>query len=436
MSRQPVKRPQRPSAPPRVFLSALAVLVTLAGAVAPVAVHGGASHDWVMFRGEEGRGITQTRIQPPLAVKWQLQLQAGGAQARSFNPPVVVDDTIYFGSDDGNFYALDVHSGYMRWIFKAQAPVNSVPFADRDHLYFGSNDGHVYAVGRETGDERWRFPTEYTVQSLILRYDDLVMFTSDRGNTHFVTADAGKEVHYIPNPVWSFHTFQVYDGVMYWAPGPPGRGASFGAYDVYEKAYLWVKSTTPGLNWYSFPALRGNELFYSAAGTGRTITGNLQFVYYAIDRLTGEELWTHPEESFFGDQGKLIYQPYRTFVDNLQLLDYLAPALWRNTVIYTSGDAVVRAFNARTGRPAWRYTFQYPTSSAPTVAGDRVYFGVRGDGVPGGRPPRLVALSAQNGKPVWEMDLEGAVLSAPVVAGKYLIFGTDQNYFYVMEEVF
>ena len=52
-----------------------------------------------------------------------------------------------------------------------------------------------------------------------------------------------------------------------------------------------------------------------------------------------------------------------------------------------------------------------PNGSAPTVAGDRVSFGVRGDGVPGGRPPRLVA-------------------------GKYLIFGTDQNYLYVMEEVF
>ena len=425
-----------PSAERQVILPVLAALLALATALAPGAAHAGASQDWVMFRGEEGRGITRTRIQPPLAVKWQLRLQAGGENARSFNPPVVVDDTIYFGSDDGNFYALDVRSGYMRWIFKAQAPVNSVPFADQDHLYFGSNDGHVYAVARESGEERWKFPTEYTVQSLILRYEDLVMFTSDRGNTHFVTASGGKEVHYLPNPVWSFHTFQVYDGVMYWAPGPLGRGASFGAYDVYERAYLWVKSTTPGLNWYSFPALRGDELFYSAAGPGRALTGNLQFVYYAVDRLTGEELWNHQEEAFFGDVGERLYQPYRVFVDNLQLLDYLAPALWRNTVIYTSGDAVVRAFNARNGRVAWRHTFQYPTSSAPTVAGDRVYFGVRGDGVPGGRPPRLVALSAHNGRLMWEMDLEGAVLSAPVAAGKYLIFGTDRNYFYVMEEVF
>ena len=396
----------------------------------------GASNDWVMFRGSEGRGVTSTRIQPPLAIKWQLQLQIGGDRVRSFNPPVVVADTIYFGSDDGNFYALDVHSGYMRWIFKSLAPVNSVPFADRDNLYFGSNDGFVYAVSRETGEERWKFETEYTVQSLILRYEDLVMFTSDRGNTHFVTAAEGREVHYLPNPVWSFHTFQVYDGVMYWAPGPLGQGASFGAYDVYEKAYLWVKSTTFGLNWYSFPALRGNELFYAAAGVGRGLSGNLSFVYYAMDRRTGEELWTYEEESFFGDSGELIYQPRRMFENYLRLLDYQAPALWRNTVIYTSGDAVVRAFNTRTGRVAWRHTFQYPTSSAPTIAGDRVYFGVRGDDFPGGRPPRLVALSAQNGKLLWEMDLQGAALSAPVVAGKYLIFGTDLNYFYVMEEVF
>ena len=46
------------------------------------------------------------------------------------------------------------------------------------------------------------------------------------------------------------------------------------------------------------------------------------------------------------------------------------------------------------------------------MAGDRVYFGVRGHGVPGGRPPPQVALPAQNGKLLWEMELEGAMLSA------------------------
>ena len=387
--------------------------------------------DWVMFRGEDGRGTTPNALRPPLAVKWKLPLEPDGARARAFNPPVVVGDTVHFGSDDGNFYAFDLNTGYMQWIFKSRAPVNSVPFADSDNLYFGSNDGHVYAVDRTTGEERWRFPTEYTVQSLILRYDDLVMFTSDRGDTHFLTLE-GQEVHRIPNPVWSYHTFQVYDGVMYWAPGPPNLGASFGAFDIYDKQYLWVESTTPGYNWYSFPALRDRVLYYSAGGAGND---ELRYAYYAVDRLTGQPRWIVEETSFFGDRGELVYQPRQVFRDSLNLLDYMAPSLWRNIVIYTSGDAVVRAFNTESGTSAWRHTFQYPTSNAPTVAGDRVYFGVHGDEA-AGVAPRLVALSANNGRLAWQMELEGAVLSAPVVSGKHLIFGTDRNLFYVLEQVF
>lgn len=387
--------------------------------------------DWVMFRGEDGRGTTPNALRPPLAIKWKLPLEPDGAQAQAFNPPVVVGDTVHFGSDDGNFYALDLNTGYMQWIFKSGAPVNSVPFADSGNLYFGSNDGHVYAVDRSTGEERWRFPTEYTVQSLILRYDDLVIFTSDRGDTHFLTLK-GQEVHRINNPVWSYHTFQVYDGVMYWAPGPPNRGASFGAFDIYEKQYLWVESTTPGYNWYSFPALRDRVLYYSAGGAGND---ELRYAYYAVDRMTGQPRWIVEETSFFGDRGELVYQPQQVFRDSLNLLDYMAPSLWRHIVIYTSGDAVVRAFNTEHGTSAWRHTFQYPTSSAPTVASDRVYFGVHGDEA-AGVAPRLVALSANNGRLAWQIELEGAVLSAPVVSGKHLIFGTDRNLFYVLEQVF
>ena len=104
-------------------------LLALCGMLGAATAYGGASHDWVMFRGEEGRGDYRHPDSAAAGGQVAASVAAGGEQARSFNPPVVVDDTIYFGSDDGNFYALDVHSGYMRWIFQAQAPVNSVPFA-------------------------------------------------------------------------------------------------------------------------------------------------------------------------------------------------------------------------------------------------------------------------------------------------------------------
>jgi len=102
---------------------------------------------------------------------------------------------------------------------------------------------------------------------------------------------------------------------------------------------------------------------------------------------------------------------------------------------------LVRAFQAGNGALAWTRSFDRPTSSAPTVAGNRVYFGVEGDeayeaGIPGGKPPRLVCLAAKNGRLLWEIGLEGALLSAPVIAGRWMVFGTDRNFFYVLEEVY
>ena len=416
---------EAPVQPARALLltgpRAAAIAITAAAALGLNACSAG---DWLEFRGRQGRGVAPTTVAPPLALKWKLPLQVG-RQATSFNPPIVYEGTIYFGADDGNFYALDAESGYMRWIFKARAPNNSVPYADEDAVYFGSNDGSVYAVSRDGGEELWSFQTESTVQSLILRYDDLIIFTSDNGASYFLDPD-GIEVHRIPNPIWSYHTFQVYEGVIYWAPAPPERGVSFGAYDIESRSYLWyVDGDDPYVNWYSFPALRGQNMYYATGGAAV-----LNFL--ALDRTTGRELWRKREEPYFSEDSP--YNPVRLFFDNIKLLDYMAPALWRNLVIYTSGDQVVRAFDAGSGREAWRVTLEQPTSSAPTVAGSRLYFGVRGDPLRGD-PPRLICLSARNGRLLWDMELDGAVLSAPVASRDLLIFGTDQNYFYVLQEV-
>lgn len=410
-----------------VFISIIFPLIITAGC--------SGNENWISFRGNDGQGSTVKSISTPLAIKWKLRLQFSDKDLKSFNPPVIFDEYVYFGSEDGNFYSLDLNTGYMSWIFKSRASVNSVPFVDEKQIYFGSNDGYVYALSRETGEELWAFQTKYTVQSLIVRHRDLIIFTSDRGNTHFLTV-RGEEVHSLPNPIWSYHTFQVYDEIMYWAPGPPNSGVSFGAYDINNKNYIWVKSTEKGLNWYSFPALHKEKIFYSASGLSTSTNNDLKFIYYSVNRLNGEELWRYEDNSYFGEKGTDIFSPKDMFLQNHKLLDYLAPTIWKNLVIYTSGDAIVRAFNINTGKLVWQYTFQYPTSSAPTIAGNRIYFGVHGSDQPNQDKPRLVCLSTKTGKLQWEVGLDGNILSAPVITGKYIIFGTDKSFFYILEEVF
>jgi outer membrane protein assembly factor BamB len=124
---------------------------------------------------------------------------------------------------------------------------------------------------------------------------------------------------------------------------------------------------------------------------------------------------------------------WELFLRDAELLDFMAPTIWKDLVIYTGGDVMARAFDARTGSLRWERAFDMPVSSAPTVAGGRVYFGILGDNR---TPPQLVCISARDGRLLWQMETEGALLSAPVIAGKRIIFGTDKNVFYVLEEVF
>ncbi|MCL2209515.1 MAG: PQQ-binding-like beta-propeller repeat protein [Treponema sp.] len=394
--------------------------------------------DWVQFRGEGGRGVSSSRIAPPLGLRWKIKLQDSDEILRSLNPPVVIGDTIYFGSDDGNFYALDVESGYMRWVFKSGAEINSIPYADKEQVYFGSKDGKLYALSRDKGEEIWNFPVRSQINSQVQRYRDSIIFVGDADAIYYLSPD-GKEQFRINNPGWYNFTFLMADDVMYFATGPVVE--QVGPYDINKKEYLWflpyheIKAT-----WYSFCAIRGDLLYL---GTADMIDGTT-LGYYAINRHTGKIVWKHVDEGKFHREYVRNYlnefvpyvdfeMEFLYFLRNIDLLDFMAPTVWKDLVIWTGGDCAARAFDADTGILRWEKMFDTPISSAPTLAAGRVYFGLLGGE---GNPPQLVCLSAKDGRVLWQMETEGSILSAPVIAGKRIVFGTDLSVFYVLEQVF
>ncbi len=389
--------------------------------------------NWIEYRGSKGSGYTSENLFPPLGLKWKIKIQENKMlQKRAFNPPIIIDNVIYFGSPDGNFYAFDVDTGYMKWIFKTKGAVNSVPYADEQNVYFGSNDGNVYAVDKETGEQKWSFYTGKTVQSLVLRYKDNIIFTSDTGATFLLTLD-GKVDYILPNPVWSHHTFQVYDDIIYWAPS----GRRFGAFHIPEKKFLWyVDVTAPYPLWYSFPAIDEKKIYFASSFFKGT---EIEFNYYAVNRFTGELIWQ--KQDTYQYSLKFPINERTVFLDHVELLDYMAPALWKDYVIYTSGDTIIRAFHKDTGEIVWTKELSYPTASAPTVSGDRVYLGVNGitsmtDSGFFTKKPVLLCISAKNGTTIWEYETEGAILNSPLISNGKIVFGTDENIFYVLEEVF
>jgi len=383
------------------------------------------SSDWVQFRGEGGRGVSSSNITPPLGLKWKINLQSGEEKIRSLNPPVVIGDTIYFGSDDGNFYALDVESGYMRWVFKSGAEINSIPYADKDQVYFGCKDGKLYALSRETGQEMWTFQARAEINSQVQRYGDYIIFVGDADAIYFLSPQ-GEEQFRVNNPGWLHFTFLMADGIMYMGTGP--RTELVGPYDIYNQEFLWFLDYYElEAVWFSFCAVRGDLLYMGTAD----IYGGMHLGYHAYNRHTGEVVWRQYRE------GVLNYNDFSDewyyFWRNVDILDFLAPTVWRDLVIFTGGDCTARAFDAATGETRWETIFNMPVSSAPTLANGRVYFGLIGDDF---TPPQLVCISARDGRLLWQMETDGSILSAPVIAGKRIIFGTDKSVFYVLEEVF
>src|SRR5579884_953604 len=87
-------------------------------------------------------------------VKWRF-----ATGDRVVSSPVWAAGVIYFGSDDGNVYAVDAETGLRKWTFVTRGPVPCTPAIANGLVYFASYDGHLYAVEADTGRLRWKFST-------------------------------------------------------------------------------------------------------------------------------------------------------------------------------------------------------------------------------------------------------------------------------------
>lgn len=67
----------------------------------------------------------------------------GGSQVMS--SPVIADNKVYVGANDGAFYILDLITGKLLWQYQTNMPILSIPSVTDDGLYFCDSKGTVYA---------------------------------------------------------------------------------------------------------------------------------------------------------------------------------------------------------------------------------------------------------------------------------------------------
>jgi eukaryotic-like serine/threonine-protein kinase len=201
--------------------------------------------------------------------------------------PVISDNTVYFGSGDGNVYALDAASGALRWKFHTGNVVHASPAVVAGTLFVGSWDRYFYALDAASGKERWRFKTgedplisnQVGIQSSAAVVDGMVYFGCRDSKLYALDASSGTQRWAYDNKgSWVISSPAVRDGKLYFATSDT---ATLRALDAKSGAVLFELSFN---HWpfFSSPALAGNILYIGSHAGKLT----------AIDLQTAKSVWT------------------------------------------------------------------------------------------------------------------------------------------------
>ncbi len=114
--------------------------------------------------------------------------------------PVVWNGAVYFGSGDGNMYALEAATGALKWKFKTGDVVHASPAIADGTLFIGSWDSNFYALDAATGEEKWRFKTgedpdthnQQGIQSSAAVADGMVYFGCRDAHLYALDEQTGK----------------------------------------------------------------------------------------------------------------------------------------------------------------------------------------------------------------------------------------------------
>ena len=345
------------------------------------------------YNHERTRYLPAALVHPPFKVKWRFN-----ARKLVEYSPIAIGDTLYGINNNGEAFALDKHTGKVRWRREIATRNASSPTYFDGKLYFSNLEpGQVQAIDARTGKRLWvhRLPGRTESSPAVVR--GKVIVGCECGTLFAFAKDTGREL-------WSTEI----GGEIKGAPALEGGIAYVGAYGGTVAA---VRVASGGVKWTSSAqsgGLSGTGNFYAtpAVAFGRVYIGNTDGRMYSFEKDTGDLAWSQ-------STGDFIYAA-AVAADTTD-----TPP----TVYVGSYDGTFYAMNARSGEVRWEAQAGGSVSGAGSLIGHTVY-------VANIAKTRTIGFNIANGKRVFAFR-DGAY--NPIISDGRLLFLTGRKQIYALK---
>ncbi len=320
----------------------------------------------------------------------------------------VSGDMLYFGSESGQVYALNISSGEEVWNYTTTSDIWATPLIIGNRTFVGSNDHIFYAFDRFSGEQAWTFQANGSIVSSAKSHDNVLVFGSYDGNVYFVNATIGLQ---------TMPPFKT-NGEIWDSPAIVEGTAIIGSNDgnVYRihignGTKLWNFTLPPSSNGtvkFSSPAVYGNKVFI----------GSNDYNVYALDLATGNLKWRFQAANF-------VYASPAVH-DDVLFVHAADGYLYALPVDDPNSDGTIDATEV-----IWRFLSNDggggEGGSSPAVADGKVLIGTRWGYV--------YCVHETTGLEIWNYEIPGGTFSSPTVADGRVYIGSADGHMYGFAEL-